>query len=143
MQQLRAAVGYEDRYKLLRHDRDSVFASQLNQSIRVLGIRVLKSSQRRPEAAGKLQKIGVIRYARGSITVLDRPGLEELCCECYAVVKNECDRLLPFSSNAPLPAIGCEGRPVGSFFGSPPLKPRLPAPSPFKEHRLLQRSVQL
>jgi len=46
------------------------------------------------EAAGKLQKVGVIRYARGEITVLDRPKLEELCCECYAVVKRETDRLL-------------------------------------------------
>jgi CRP-like cAMP-binding protein len=46
------------------------------------------------EAAGKLQKLGVIRYARGKITVLDRPKLEELCCECYAVVKRETDRLL-------------------------------------------------
>jgi CRP-like cAMP-binding protein len=47
------------------------------------------------EAAGKLEKIGVISYARGRITVLDRPKLERLCCECYAVVKKECDRLLP------------------------------------------------
>ena len=47
------------------------------------------------EAAGKLDKLGVIRYARGQITVLDRPKLEQLCCECYAVVKRESDRLLP------------------------------------------------
>jgi CRP-like cAMP-binding protein len=47
------------------------------------------------EAAGKLQKLGAIRYARGRITVLDRPQLEQLCCECYAVVKKETDRLLP------------------------------------------------
>jgi len=47
------------------------------------------------EAAGKLEKLGVIRYARGHITVLDRPKLELLCCECYAVVKKETDRLLP------------------------------------------------
>jgi CRP-like cAMP-binding protein len=47
------------------------------------------------EAAGKLEKLGVIRYARGRITVLDRPRLEQLCCECYAVVKKESDRLLP------------------------------------------------
>jgi len=48
------------------------------------------------EAAGKLQKLGVIRYSRGHITVLDRPRLEQLCCECYAVVKRETDRLLPY-----------------------------------------------
>jgi CRP-like cAMP-binding protein len=47
------------------------------------------------EAAGKLHKQGVIRYARGQITVLDRPKLEQLCCECYGVVKKESDRLLP------------------------------------------------
>ncbi|WP_134597143.1 Crp/Fnr family transcriptional regulator, partial [Pseudomonas aeruginosa] len=48
------------------------------------------------EAAGKLQKLGVIKYSRGHITVLDRPQLEALCCECYAVVKRETDRLLPY-----------------------------------------------
>lgn len=48
------------------------------------------------EAAGKLQRQGVIEYRRGQITVLNRPKLEELCCECYAVVKKETDRLLPF-----------------------------------------------
>jgi CRP-like cAMP-binding protein len=47
------------------------------------------------EAAGKLQNLGVIRYSRGHITVLDRPHLERLSCECYAVVKKESDRLLP------------------------------------------------
>jgi CRP-like cAMP-binding protein len=46
------------------------------------------------EAAGRLQKEGVIRYSRGKITVLDRPRLEALSCECYAVVKKESDRLL-------------------------------------------------
>jgi CRP-like cAMP-binding protein len=46
------------------------------------------------DAAGKLQKLGVVQYARGQITVLDRPRLEKLSCECYAVVKKECDRLL-------------------------------------------------
>ena len=47
------------------------------------------------EAALKLQKAGLIRYARGHITALDRPGLEARSCECYAVVKREYDRLLP------------------------------------------------
>ena len=47
------------------------------------------------EAAGKLQKLSVIKYSRGQITVLDRPRLEQLSCECYAVVKTETDRLLP------------------------------------------------
>jgi len=47
------------------------------------------------ESAIKLQKAGLIQYARGRITVLDRPGLEGRSCECYAVVKKEYDRLLP------------------------------------------------
>lgn len=51
------------------------------------------------EAALKLQKLGLIDYARGHITVVDRPGLEQRSCECYAVVKREYDRLL----KSPLP----------------------------------------
>ena len=47
------------------------------------------------EGALKLQQGGLIRYARGRISVLDRPGLEMRTCECYAVVKKEYDRLLP------------------------------------------------
>ncbi|MFA6162291.1 MAG: Crp/Fnr family transcriptional regulator [Methylobacter sp.] len=47
------------------------------------------------EAAGKLQRAGLINYSRGHITVLDRPGLEARVCECYSVVKTEFDRLLP------------------------------------------------
>ena len=48
------------------------------------------------EAALKLQAAGLISYARGHISVLNRPGLEKRTCECYAVVKKEYDRLLPF-----------------------------------------------
>jgi CRP-like cAMP-binding protein len=64
------------------------------------------------DAAGKLQKLGVIQYARGQITVLDRPQLEMLSCECYAVVKRETDRLLPATAppfavaNAPSAHVG-------------------------------------
>ncbi|HLL17193.1 MAG TPA: Crp/Fnr family transcriptional regulator, partial [Rubrivivax sp.] len=47
------------------------------------------------EAALKLQKAGLITYARGRIKVLDRAGLALRSCECYAVVKKEYDRLLP------------------------------------------------
>jgi len=47
------------------------------------------------EAAGKLQRAGLIHYSRGHIKVLDRPGLEARVCECYGVVKKEFDRLLP------------------------------------------------
>ncbi len=47
-------------------------------------------------AAGKLQKLGAIHYRRGHIIVLDRAKVEKLSCECYAVVKHETDRLLPY-----------------------------------------------
>ena len=47
------------------------------------------------EGALKLQEAGLIRYSRGHIKVLDRPGLEARTCECYVVVKREYDRLLP------------------------------------------------
>ena len=60
------------------------------------------------EAALKLQVAGLIRYARGHITVLDRGGLEARACECYAVVKKEYDRLLPEPETA---HAGPDGRP--------------------------------
>jgi CRP-like cAMP-binding protein len=55
------------------------------------------------EAALKLQKAGLIRYARGHIEVLDRWALEERSCECYAVVKKEYERLLPAFRTAHAP----------------------------------------
>jgi CRP-like cAMP-binding protein len=53
------------------------------------------------EAAGNLQRAGLIRYSRGHIKVIDREGLEARCCECYGVVKREYDRLLPKPVPAP------------------------------------------
>jgi CRP-like cAMP-binding protein len=58
------------------------------------------------EAAGKLQHLGVISYRRGRIVVLDRQRLEQLCCECYSVVKTETDRLLPLR-----PLLSTDARP--------------------------------
>ncbi|MCG4454744.1 Crp/Fnr family transcriptional regulator [Pseudomonas sp. MMS21-TM103] len=52
------------------------------------------------EAAGKLHRSGVIEYSRGRIKVINRPMLELMSCECYAVVKKETDRLLPFAVQA-------------------------------------------
>ncbi len=52
------------------------------------------------EGATKLQNAGLIKYSRGRINVLNRPGLEERSCECYAVVKKEYDRLLPAKTAA-------------------------------------------
>lgn len=57
------------------------------------------------EAAGKLQKAGLIQYRRGHITVLDRAGLEARACECYKVVKKEFDRLLPAGGPVDMPAV--------------------------------------
>lgn len=52
------------------------------------------------EAAGKLQKKGAIEYKRGRITVLDRPMVEKLSCECYSVVKEETDRLAAYAKKS-------------------------------------------
>jgi CRP-like cAMP-binding protein len=59
----------------------------------MLGVRRVSVNQ----AAGQLQNAGLIRYYRGVITVIDRPGLEARSCECYRVVKAEFDRLLPYA----------------------------------------------
>lgn len=56
------------------------------------------------EAAGKLQRLGIIHYHRGHITVVDRRKLEKRCCECYRVVKSESDRLLPHQTLVNKPA---------------------------------------
>jgi len=81
------------RWLLLSLDRLNINQLTMTQELiaNMLGVR----REGVTEAAGKLQKLGVIRYSRGQITVLDRPALERLSCECYAVVKRETDRLLP------------------------------------------------
>jgi CRP-like cAMP-binding protein len=83
------------RWLLLSLDRLSSNKMTMTQELiaNMLGVR----REGVTEAAGKLHKAGVIRYARGQITVVDRPQLEQMCCECYAVVKKESDRLLPRS----------------------------------------------
>ncbi len=71
------------------HDNELVMTQELIANM--LGVR----REGVTEAALKLAQDGLIRYARGRITVLDRAGLELRTCECYAVVKREYDRLLP------------------------------------------------
>ena len=87
------------RWLLLSLDRLSSSELTMTQELiaNMLGVR----REGVTDAAGKLQKHGVIRYARGRITVLDRAKLEVLCCECYAVVKKETDRLLPHTLALP------------------------------------------
>jgi CRP-like cAMP-binding protein len=53
------------------------------------------------DAAGKLQRLGLIHYKRGRIRILDRAGVEARSCECYSVVKKEFDRLLPYKVHSP------------------------------------------
>jgi len=82
------------RWLLLSLDRLSSNELSMTQELiaNMLGVR----REGVTEAAGKLQDAGLIRYRRGNITVLDRPGLEKRSCECYQVVKTEFDRLLPY-----------------------------------------------
>jgi CRP-like cAMP-binding protein len=87
------------RWLLLSLDRLSSNQLKMTQQLiaNMLGVRREGVTQ----AAGKLQKLGVIEYScRGQITVLDRRKLEDLCCECYAVVKKETDRLRRVCSSA-------------------------------------------
>jgi CRP-like cAMP-binding protein len=80
------------RWLLLSLDRIETSELRMTQELiaNMLGVR----REGVTEAAGRLQKLGVIRYSRGKIAVLDRARLESLSCECYAVVKKETDRLL-------------------------------------------------
>jgi CRP-like cAMP-binding protein len=81
------------RWLLLSLDRLAVPEITMTQELiaNMLGVR----REGVTEAAGKLQKAGVISYRRGRIKVLDRPKLEAMACECYAVVRAETERLLP------------------------------------------------
>jgi CRP-like cAMP-binding protein len=79
------------RWLLLSLDRLS--GNQLNMTQELIANMLGVRREGVTDAAGKLQKAGVIRYSRGKIAVLDRPKLESLSCECYSVVKRESDRL--------------------------------------------------
>jgi CRP-like cAMP-binding protein len=82
------------RWLLLSLDRLSSNELNMTQELisNMLGVR----REGVTEAAGHLQAAGLIHYSRGKIIVLDRPRLEQRVCECYAVVKKEFDRLLPY-----------------------------------------------
>lgn len=89
------------RWLLLSHDRLETNELIMTQELiaNMLGVRREGVSV----AAHHLQEAGLIRYKRGHITIVDRPGLEASVCECYEVVRTESDRLLPYrlSSGAP------------------------------------------
>ena len=80
------------RWLLLSHDRLQADELKMTQELiaNMLGVR----REGVTFAAGRLQAEGLIKYARGRITILDRAGLEATVCECYRVVKDEYDRLL-------------------------------------------------
>jgi CRP-like cAMP-binding protein len=80
------------RWLLLSLDR--LPSSQLNMTQELIANMLGVRREGVTAAAQKLQDLGVIRYSRGRITVLDRPKLEQLSCECYEVVKKETDRLM-------------------------------------------------
>jgi CRP-like cAMP-binding protein len=99
------------RWLLLSLDRQSSNELRMTQELisHMLGVR----REGVTEAAGRLQRAGLIRYHRGTITVLDRPSLEHRACECYAVVKKEADRL---SSWNPAPRARQAARWAGGAF---------------------------
>jgi CRP-like cAMP-binding protein len=74
--------------------QDSISGSELRLTQEFLGNMLGTRRATVTVAAGKLQEAGAIRYYRGKITILNRKLLETLACECYNVVKQECDRLL-------------------------------------------------
>ena len=80
------------RWLLMTHDRMHSDEFLLTQEFLAMMLGVQRTGV--TAAAGALQRAGLIRYRRGNVTILDRPGLERLACECYGVSKLEFDRLL-------------------------------------------------
>jgi CRP-like cAMP-binding protein len=78
---------------------DKLTTNQLHTTQEMIANRLGVRREGVTEAARKLQSAGLIEYARGRITILDRAKLEERVCECYSVVKKEAERLLPYGSS--------------------------------------------
>lgn len=93
------------RWLLLSLDR--LNSDQLNMTQELIANMLGVRREGVTEAAGRLQRAGVIKYHRGKITILDRKMLESMSCECYSVVKKEADRL------ASLPTIVERQRRIG------------------------------
>lgn len=81
------------RWMLLSLDR--LPSSRISMTEKLIGNMLGLDLDKVTKATNVLQKAGLIRYNSGEITVLDRVGIEKRSCECYKVVKKECDRLLP------------------------------------------------
>jgi CRP-like cAMP-binding protein len=96
------------RWLLLTHDRmgDREFALTQESLAQMLGVRRASVTT----AAGALQDAGFIRYSRGRIAILDRQGLEKAACECYRIIRNEFDRILPLPGG-PAEARGAKDEP--------------------------------
>lgn len=86
------------RWLLMSVDRLDTQVLHITQEMigKLLGVRRESITQ----VLGQFQKDGLVERARGRITLVDRPGIEERVCECYAVVKDEHERLLPFKRSA-------------------------------------------
>ena len=107
------------RWLLLCLDRTSAHSLTMTQEMisTLLGVR----REGVTEAAGRLQRDGLIRYSRGHIEVLDRPALERAACECYGVVKLEFDRLLSdIPRGEPLHVLGAAGAGRTGYHGTIP-----------------------
>jgi CRP-like cAMP-binding protein len=80
------------RWLLMTHDRAASDELALTQEFLAMMLGCRRAGV--TDAAINLQADGFINYRRGQITILDRPGLEEAACECYGIVKAECERIL-------------------------------------------------
>lgn len=80
------------RWLLMSHDRVGSDQFMITQEFlgQMLGARRSTVSV----SAGILQRAGLIRYARGHVTIVDRAGLEAVSCECYTVIKDELERVV-------------------------------------------------
>lgn len=81
------------RWLLLSLDRHS--GNELVMTRKLISNMLGATDEKMTQGALDLQSAGLIQYVDGRITVIDRPGVEKRTCECYLVVKNEYDRLLP------------------------------------------------
>jgi CRP-like cAMP-binding protein len=82
------------RWLLMTHDRVEADEFILTQELLSIMLGVRRASV--TEVAGKLQAAGLMRYRRGQLTILDRQELEATSCECYGIIRDEYERLLPY-----------------------------------------------